>query len=135
MVVINDREILELLLHKVTNIETDVAVIKTDIVTLKEDVATIQEDLIVMKADVSTLQSDVTEIKSDYKNLTQKVNTILEQTAGLTELQEVTTNRLNQLEEEQISIKEIIGEQAVSIRTIKRNMFFTMAKRIKVQTS
>jgi hypothetical protein len=128
VIIINDREILELLLHKVTNIETDVAVIKSDVVMLKDDVSIIQADVVI-------LQSDVNVIKSDYKNLAQKVDIILAHKAGLTELQEVTTNRLNQLEEDQISIKEIIGEQAVSIRTIKRNMFFSMAKRIKVQTS
>jgi hypothetical protein len=145
----NDREILELLLQKVTNIETDVAVIKTDVAILqsdviliksdvaliKSDVALIKSDVVLLQSDVAILQTDVSLIQSNYKNLAQKVDIILEQTARLTESQDVTASKLNQMSEDQISIKEIIGDQMVSIHTLKRNMFFSLTDRVKEQTS
>ncbi|MEX2462111.1 MAG: hypothetical protein WD469_12600 [Paenibacillaceae bacterium] len=110
-----DREILELLLQKVTTIEKDVAELKTDVAELKTDVAELKIVVTKLKRAVSTLETN-------YMTLSEKVDIILEQTASLTEFREETRIRLNQLTEEQKSIREIIAEHMISIRTLERKI-------------
>jgi hypothetical protein len=102
----NDREILELLLHKVTSIESDVSTLKTDVSTTKTD--------------VSTTQTDVSTLRTGFDTLVVKIDAIFEQTARLTEYHEETTLKLDLIIEDQKSIYEIIGEHEVAIRTLRR---------------
>jgi regulator of replication initiation timing len=106
LIFINDREILELLLHKVTSIESDVSTLKTDVSTTKTD--------------VSTLKTDVTTLRTEFDSLVVKIDTIFEQTARLSEYHEETTLKLDLIIEDQKSIHEIIGEHEVANRTLRR---------------
>ncbi|BBB91677.1 MAG TPA: hypothetical protein PKA28_09080 [Methylomusa anaerophila] len=71
-----DRELLELLLQKVTGIEIDVSSLKPDVSTLKSDVSTLKSDVSTLKSDVSTLKSDVSSLKSDVSSLKSDVSTL-----------------------------------------------------------
>ena len=109
----NDREILELILTKVTNIESDVAKLQADVAKLKVDVAKLQ-------ADVAKLQADVTVLQGKMERLEEKVEVIYDQTGKLTEYHTSTTHKLDSIREEQKSVYEILGQHEVHIRTLLR---------------
>ena len=96
---VNDRQMLELLLTKVTAIETDVSTLKSD---------------------VSTLKSDVNKLRTDVDKLDHRVDVILTQTAKLSEYHNETLSILHEIREEHKSIKELLVDHEIAIRTLKR---------------
>ncbi len=67
-----DSEKLDLLLNKVTCLETDVAELKSDVTELKSDVA-------VLKSDVTMLKSDMIFVKAELKRLHHEDALILDE--------------------------------------------------------
>ncbi|WP_303968225.1 hypothetical protein [Sporosarcina ureae] len=74
-----DRELLELLVDKVTNIEHDFFGFKTDVSSLKTDVSSLKTDVSSLKTDVSSLKTDVSSLKTDVSTLKKDVSSIKEE--------------------------------------------------------
>ena len=69
--------------RRLTSIETDVGVLKTDVGTLKEDVGTLKTDVSALKEDVGTLKTDVSTLKEDVGTLKTDVGTLNTNVASL----------------------------------------------------
>ena len=69
--------------RRLTSIETDVGVLKTDVGTLKEDVGTLKTDVGALKEDVGTLKTDVSTLKEDVGTLKTDVSTLKEDVGTL----------------------------------------------------
>ena len=69
--------------RRLTSIETDVGVLKTDVGTLKEDVGTLKTDVGTLKEDVGTLKTDVGTLKEDVGTLKTDVGTLKEDVGTL----------------------------------------------------
>ena len=69
--------------RRLTSIETDVGVLKTDVGTLKEDVGTLKTDVGALKEDVGTLKTDVSALKEDVGTLKTDVGTLNTNVASL----------------------------------------------------
>ena len=54
---------------RLSNIESDVTILKADVAELKSDVNTLKSDVAELKANVSTLKADIVELKSDIKDI------------------------------------------------------------------
>lgn len=104
-----DRELLELILQKVTSIDERVTNIEKDIDTLKSDVS-------VMKSDISTLKSDTSEIK-------QTVNKNYDKTLEFYGYQRESNTEMSEKFEQMSARAEIFENQTVKntadIRRIK----------------
>ena len=74
----------EIVLDKLSNIETRVWNIETDVSWLKTDVSWLKTDVSWLKTDVSWLKTDVSWLKTDIKNLDTKV-TIIEERSMMTD--------------------------------------------------
>jgi chromosome segregation ATPase len=57
----------------VTELKTDVTVLKADVTELKTDVSVMKTDVTELKTDVSVLKTDVSELKSDVSNMNQRM--------------------------------------------------------------
>ena len=69
--------------RRLTSIETDVGVLKTDVSALKEDVGTLKTDVGTLKEDVGTLKTDVSALKEDVGTLKTDVGTLNTNVASL----------------------------------------------------
>ena len=69
--------------RRLTSIETDVGVLKTDVGTFKEDVGTLKTDVSALKEDVGTLKTDVSTLKEDVGTLKTDVGTLKEDVGTL----------------------------------------------------
>ena len=79
--------------RRLTSIETDVGVLKTDVGTLKEDVGTLKTDVSTLKEDVGTLKTDVSTLKEDVGTLKTDVSTLKEDVGTLkTDVGTLNTN-------------------------------------------
>ena len=79
--------------RRLTSIETDVGVLKTDVGTLKEDVGTLKTDVGALKEDVGTLKTDVSALKEDVGTLKTDVSTLKEDVGTLkTDVGTLNTN-------------------------------------------
>ena len=79
--------------RRLTSIETDVGVLKTDVGTLKEDVGTLKTDVGTLKEDVGTLKTDVSALKEDVGTLKTDVSTLKEDVGTLkTDVGTLNTN-------------------------------------------
>ena len=101
-----DRELLELLLEKVTKIEDGQDELRQEVSTLRQG----QDEL----------KGNVKELKANVNDLKQMTKAIFDQTADLTEFRTDTTEKLDIILEDNKSIKEIIGEHEVAIRNLRR---------------
>lgn len=117
---VNDRQMLELILTKVTAIETDVSTLKSDVSTLKSDVNELRSDVNKLRSDVDKLRTDVDKLRADVDKLDTRVDVILTQTAKLSEYHNETLSILNEIREEHKSIKELLVDHEIAIRTLKR---------------
>ncbi|ARF16399.1 hypothetical protein [Sporosarcina ureae] len=72
-----DRELLELMVDKMTNMEQDFTVfkkdIKVDFSSLKSHVASLKTDVASLKTDVSSLKTDVASIKEEQRFMKQAI--------------------------------------------------------------
>lgn len=89
-----DRQLLELLVEKVTGIETEVKDIKTELSDVKTDVS-------------------ILKIKQDA---------IMEQTAGLLEFRSQMLADIQAIKETEKSLVQIVGEHEVYIRNLQRHI-------------
>ena len=79
--------------RRLTSIETDVGVLKTDVGALKEDVGTLKTDVGALKEDVGTLKTDVSALKEDVGTLKTDVSTLKEDVGTLkTDVGTLNTN-------------------------------------------
>ena len=79
--------------RRLTSIETDVGVLKTDVSALKEDVGTLKTDVGALKEDVGTLKTDVSALKEDVGTLKTDVSTLKEDVGTLkTDVGTLNTN-------------------------------------------
>lgn len=123
----SEKELLELLVRKVSGIETDIAVIKTDVAVLKTDVSGLKTDVSGLKTDVTGLKTEMKEIKTELKDVKDTVNRIekrqngiFEQTAGLLEFRTEVVATLREINENQKSISGVLGEHEIQIRNLRR---------------
>jgi uncharacterized protein YoxC len=103
---VNDRQILELLLTKVTSIEDDVSALKFEVNKIG--------------IDVNKLGTDVDKLGTTVDKLDNTVDVILAQTAKLSEYHNETLSILHEIREEHKSIKEMLVDHEITLRTLKR---------------
>ena len=96
-----DRQLLELVVEKVTGIETEIRFMKTELSDVKTDVST-------LKTDVSTMKT--------------KQDAIMEQTAGLLEFRAQMQADILEIKEYQKSLAHIVGEHEIYIRNLQRKI-------------
>ncbi|MDR3542472.1 MAG: hypothetical protein P4L69_16155 [Desulfosporosinus sp.] len=96
------------ILDRLTEMGQDIKGIKTDVAELKTDVAE-------LKTRMGNLESSVEQIKT-------RQEVIIEQTAGLMEFRTETKTILKELQEDQLSIKHILGEHEIDIRGLRRRL-------------
>lgn len=92
----SDRELLELLLEKVTNIASEQKQFRAETIGRFE------------------------KLESELNKQAEKQELIFNQTAKLTEYHSETMERLDSIREDQKSIHEILGGHEVAIRTLRR---------------
>ena len=86
-----------------------------DIKEIKIDVAGLKTDVVGLKTRMGNLETSVEQIKT-------RQEVIIEQTAGLLEFRAETKVILEVLQEDQLSIKHILGEHEVDIRGLRRRL-------------
>jgi chromosome segregation ATPase len=94
--------------------------LKTDVSELKTDVSELKTDVSELKTDVSELKTDVSELKTSVIRIEKKLDNVTEQTAGLLEFRTETLGRLNELQDNQISVSAILGQHEMQIRSLQR---------------
>ena len=99
-----DREMLQVILQKVTGMETDISGLKddmtglkTDVAGLKDDVAGLKDDVAELRSDVDGLKSDMHEVKADVAGLKTEMAEVKERVTNIEIIQETVTNRNIQL--------------------------------------
>ena len=96
-----DRQLLELLVDKVTGIEQEIGGIKQDVGELKQDVG---------------------ELKQDVSGLKHKLEAVVEQTAGLLEFRTQVQIDIKELQDSGRSLASIVGEHEIHIRNLQRKI-------------
>ena len=99
-----DREMLQVILQKVTGMETDISGLKddmtglkTDVAGLKDDVAGLKTNVAELRSDVDGLKSDMHEVKADVAGLKTDMAEVKERVTNIEIIQETVTNRNIQL--------------------------------------
>ncbi|GLC89044.1 hypothetical protein [Lysinibacillus piscis] len=127
-----DRELFELVLQKVTSMETNMQEMKTDIKDLKEDVQVLKEDVKALKEDVDVLKEDVKVLKEDVKVLKEDVKVLKKDVQNLKSEQQKTNERLASIEAKQHIMYEQTGKLAeYHIETMAR--FETVATKADLE--
>ena len=103
------------ILDRLIEMGQDIKEIKIDVAGLKTDVAGLKTDVAGLKTRMENLESSVEQIKT-------RQEVIIEQTAGLLEFRTETKAILEELQEDQLSIKHILGEHEVDIRGLRRRL-------------
>ncbi|PIC74814.1 hypothetical protein [Sporosarcina sp. P17b] len=118
-----DRELLELLVDKVTNIEQDFFGVKTDVSSLKTDVSSLKSDVSSLKTDVSTLKKDVSSIKEEQIFMKQAIFELDARSIvtshkidALTEQVSSNTTKLDDLR----TTQRLVSDHDTDIRMIKK---------------
>ncbi|ARK20618.1 hypothetical protein [Sporosarcina ureae] len=118
-----DRELLELLVDKVTNIEQDFFGVKTDVSSLKTDVSSLKSDVSTLKSDVSTLKKDVSSIKEEQIFMKQAIFELDARSIvtshkidALTEQVSSNTTKLDDLR----TTQRLVSDHDTDIRMIKK---------------
>ena len=130
----NDREILELILKKVDNIDTRLDSIekrldnvekRLDSVEIRLD--NIEKRLQVVENDLSILKNDVEFLKTDSKEINRKMNAVYEQVANLLEFQtemrmfkKEIFEKTDQIVKTQEVYRDWMSQHEVDIRLLKR---------------
>ena len=107
--------------RRLTSIETDVGVLKTDVGTLKEDVGTLKTDVGTLKEDVGTLKTDVSTLKEDVGTLKTDVSTLKEDVGTLKT--DVST------------LKEDVGTLKTDVGTLNTNVASLQTSVVSLQGS
>lgn len=110
-----DRDLLEVLLQKITAIEEDVKAVKTG----NEQIGKRLDSL---EGRFDTLEGRFDSLEEKFDSLERKVNVIQEQTATLTEFQTEVNKKLDSIMENNLSITQVLGEHEIAIRTIRRRI-------------
>lgn len=92
---LTEKQILEQLLIKVTNIESNVEVLKTDVANLKKDMKEVKEDVITLKTEQQLIKQAVLETGSD------------------TVLMKQTSERLENAQIKQLYIIELLSSRSI----------------------
>lgn len=118
-----DRELLELLVDKVTNIEQDFFGVKTDVSSLKTDVSSLKSDVSTLKSDVSSLKKDVSSIKEEQIFMKQAIFELDARSIvtshkidALTEQVSSNTTKLDDLR----TTQRLVSDHDTDIRMIKK---------------
>jgi hypothetical protein len=85
---------LDLILNKVTTIESDVAILKEDVRILKEDVAILKEDVRILKEDVSGLKIRMDRVENRLDKLESQSRKFEKYIQRDSDIQEYTTTQL-----------------------------------------
>ena len=110
------------ILDRLTEMGQDIKDIKTDVAELKTDVAELKTDVAELKADVAGLKTRMGNLESSVEQIKTRQEVIIEQTAGLLEFRTETKAVLEELQEDQLSIKHIIGKHEVDIQGLRRRL-------------
>ncbi|PIC66746.1 hypothetical protein CSV71_07995 [Sporosarcina sp. P21c] len=122
-----DRELLELMVDKMTNMEQDFTVFKKDIKvefsSLKSDVASLKTDVSSLKTDVAALKTDVASIKEEQRFMKQAIFELDarsistdEKIDALTEHVSRNTEKLDELH----TTQRLVNDHDTDIRIIKK---------------
>ena len=95
---------LQVILQKVTGMETDISGMRVDIADLKSDVSELRSDvddlkadMVGVKTDVAGLKTDVAGLKTDVAELKTEMVEVKERVTNIEIIQETVTNRNIQL--------------------------------------
>ncbi len=69
--------------RQMREVKLDVEGIDRRLIRVEQDVGTIKQDVKTLKGDVKTLQVDMTDVKEGQSRIETKIDTILDNTAGL----------------------------------------------------
>lgn len=118
----SDREILQLILaetqdmnKRISNIETDVSGLKTDMTEVKEDIAELKTDMTEVKADIVELKTDMSDMKIVTERLSQTVEKHFSMTLEFYGRQMEHNTRINDL------FEIMIGQMDMHTNQISRN--------------
>lgn len=125
-----DRELLELLVDKVTNIEQDFFGVKTDVSSLKTDVSSLKSDVSSLKSDVSSLKTDVSTLKKDVSSIKEEQIFMKQAIFELDARSIVTSHKIDALTEQVSSnttkldylrtTQRLVSDHDTDIRMIKK---------------
>lgn len=107
-----DRELLELMVNKMTNMEQDLSVFKKDIKdefsSLKTDFSSLKTDFSSLKTDFSSLKPDISSLKTDVSLLKTDVSLLKSDVASIKEEQRFMKQAIFELDARSISTDEKI---------------------------
>ena len=105
----------------ITQVKTDVAVLKTDVAELKTDVAVLKTDVAELKTDVAVLKTDVAELKTDVAILKTDMVWLKD---GFTEL----SRKMSALGDDMSRL------EATVLRTMMRHLTFSVSAMLSINT-
>lgn len=111
-----DRELLELLVDKVTNIEQDFFGVKTDVSSLKTDVSSLKSDVSTLKKDVSSIKEEQIFMKQAIFELDARSIVTSHKIDALTEQVSSNTTKLDYLR----TTQRLVSDHDTDIRMIKK---------------
>lgn len=114
-----DRELLELLVHKVTGMEGSIQDLKGEVQGLKVDVQDLKIEMQGVKADVQQLKSEQQKTNDRLDGIEAKLHIVYEQTGRLTEYHAETMMRF-----EQVASKDDLEYFAQKIAEHDRDIFY-----------
>ena len=100
-----DRELLELMVNKMTNMEQDLSVFKKDI---KDEFSSLKTDFSSLKTDFSSLKPDISSLKTDVSLLKTDVSLLKSDVASIKEEQRFMKQAIFELDARSISTDEKI---------------------------
>lgn len=114
-----DRELLELLVHKVTGMEGSIQDLKTEMREVKTDVRSLKTEMQEVKADVQNLKAEQQKTNDRLDGIEAKLHIVYEQTGRLTEYHAETMTRF-----EQVATKDDLEYFAQKIAEHDRDIFY-----------
>ncbi|PID07129.1 MULTISPECIES: hypothetical protein [unclassified Sporosarcina] len=129
-----DRELLELMVNKMTNMEQDLSVfkkdikdefssLKTDFSSLKPDISSLKTDVSLLKTDVSLLKSDVASIKEEQRFMKQAIFELDARSISTDEKIDALTENVSRNTEkldEMHMTQRLVNDHDTDIRIIKK---------------
>lgn len=113
-----DRELLELLVDKVSTMETGFTGVKTDVSSLKNDSSSLKDDMSSLKTDVSTLKTDASSLKTDVTSIKEEQQFIKQALVEVDERSISSEQKIDALSEQVSLNTKILGEMRTTQRLV-----------------
>lgn len=106
--------------EQITEIKEEQKLMKQEIEEIKDEQRKMKQEIMEIKVEQKQMKQDIIEIKEEQKQIKKKIDIVFDQNADFLEFRTDVLNKLDEINENQKSIFEILGEHEVAIRNLRR---------------